>query len=127
MSRLSVPRLGHALIDRQHRRIRETALAFIAAIRHSSGRRELTALLHATERNFASEGRLMRASRYPHGAGHRALHRSILGEMKDLREILRRGQMPHQLLISRAVDWLAHHADEADRALVGHLARRKKQ
>jgi hemerythrin-like metal-binding protein len=127
MPRLSVPRLGHALIDRQHRRIQQAAQAFTNAIRRTSGRRELTALLRASERNFASEGRLMRLSRYAHGAGHRELHRSILGEMKQLRETLRRGQMPHDLLLRSAVDWLAHHADEADRALVEHLAQSKKQ
>ncbi|HAT11435.1 MAG TPA: hypothetical protein DCS97_12775 [Planctomycetes bacterium] len=118
----TVPRLGHALIDGQHQRIQLAAKRFLAAARRGRGRPELTALIRASTRNFASEERLMRASRYPLRAGHISLHQGILADMHRLRSNLRQRAVPHRALVAQAVDWLAHHADEADRRLVGHLA-----
>lgn len=119
--RAIVPRLGHPLIDRQHRRIEAVGRRMMRAAAAGHGLAELGELMRVTERHFATEERLMQGIAYPEMAGHRALHQGVLADMRRMRIQLRRGLPLHHKLVIQVVDWLGHHADAADRNLVEHL------
>ena len=120
-----VPTLGHDLIDRQHRRLAVAIAALHAANRRNRPIRGLMGrLLRETRRHFASEERLMRASGYADLSGHLALHRMVLQDMQRFQATLASGLPLHARQSAQIGDWLAHHADAADRNLVAWLARR---
>jgi hemerythrin-like metal-binding protein len=121
--------LGHAVIDRQHRRI-AAASAALAQARGGDPRAVatgLTGLIALLRRHFALEERLMERTRYPRAAGHRELHRALLADMLALRTGVRTGaQRFDRAARLRILDWLLHHTSEADRSLVAHLARSRR-
>jgi hemerythrin len=123
--RLSVPRLGHALIDRQHARLAADVRVLRTALaRGRPARTALGRLIRDTRRHFATEDRLMRRVGYADEAGHRALHEGVMGEMLRMRAALAAGRHLHPRHAEQVVAWLMHHAAEADRKLVARLARR---
>lgn len=119
--RITIPRLGHDLIDRQHRRLLALGRQLIAAVGHGRGLGELGEQLRATRRHFASEDRLMLRYRYPDITGHRALHDGVIADMIRLQTQLRQGGSVHRKCATPVIEWLAHHTDAADRNLVAHL------
>lgn len=126
MASCRIARLGHPLLDRQHRRMAEQARDFIAAARRGRGLGELGRLIRTTERHFITEDRLMVGQRYPERRGHNALHTGVMNDMLRMHGELRDGRAVHRELAAQAMVWLAHHTDEADRNLVAFLARRKR-
>lgn len=123
--RIVVPRLGHALIDRQHARLAAEARVLIAAVRRGRpARAALGVLIRDTRRHFASEDRLMRLVGYADEAGHRSLHEGVITEMLRLRDQLAAGRPLHPRHAEQILEWLLHHTAEADRNLVARLARR---
>jgi len=123
--RFVVPRLGYVLIDRQHARIAVEVRALHAAVKHGRpARPALSRLIRDTGRHFASEDRLMRLVGYADEAGHRALHEGVMSEMLRMRAMLVAGQPLHPRHAEQIFEWLRHHTAEADRNLVGRLARR---
>ena len=123
--RFLVPRLGYALIDRQHARLAaEVRVLLIAVKRGRPARSALGRLIRDTRRHFASEDRLMRLVGYADEAGHRALHEGVMSEMLRMRAMLAAGQQLHPRHAEQILEWLLHHTAEADRNLVARLARR---
>ena len=123
--RFTVPRLGHALIDRQHARLAAEVRGLRAAVQAGRpARAALGRLIRDTRRHFASEDRLMRLVGYADEAGHRGLHEGVMGEMLRVRAMLEAGQPLHPRHAEQFLEWLLHHTAEADRNLVGRLARR---
>lgn len=118
---MALPRLGHPLIDRQHRQLERIGRALVAALRRGGGvQAPLARLTRETRRHFACEERLMRQAgdAYPLADGHRALHQGMLEDMQRLRALLAGGACPHHRHGQQVLAWLAHHVDEADRNLV---------
>lgn len=123
--RFVVPRLGHALLDRQHTRLAAGVRLLHTAVRHGRpARAALGRLIRDTRRHFATEDRLMRLVGYADEAGHRALHEGVMSEMLRMRDVLAAGQPLHPRHAEQILDWLLHHSAEADRNLVARLARR---
>lgn len=123
--RFTAPRLGFALIDRQHARIAAEVRVLHAAVKH--GRPACAALgrlIRDSGRHFATEDRLMRLVGYAEEAGHRALHEGVMSEMLRMRAMLLAGQPLHPRHAEQIFEWLLHHTAEADRNLVARLARR---
>ncbi len=124
--RVSLPRLGHALIDRQHVRLAATAGALHAAAQRGRPARALLGrLIRDTRRHFASEDRLMRQVGYAEEAGHRALHDGVIAEMLRMRAMLAEGRALHTKHADLVIEWLRHHTAEADRNLVEQLLRQR--
>ncbi len=122
--RCRVSTLGHDLIDRQHRRLVALIRELHAAARRNQPVRGLMGrLIRDTRRHFASEDRLMRASDYADRMGHLTLHRMVLQDMQRFQATLASGLPLHARQSAQIGDWLAHHADAADRNLVAWLAR----
>jgi hemerythrin-like metal-binding protein len=116
-------RLGHPLIDRQHRQLERLSRALARlSQRGMPCRSALTAYLRATRRHFATEERLMAAHRYADAAGHKALHDGVLTEMERLRTQLPRGATLHERQAAALGEWLEHHISEADRNLAAFLS-----
>ena len=123
--RFVVPRLGYALIDRQHARLAGEMRDLYQAVKHHRpARAALGCLIRDTRRHFATEDRLMRLVGYADEAGHRALHEGVLDEMLRMRSMLGVGQILHRRHAEQIFEWLLHHTAEADRNLVDRLIRR---
>ena len=123
--RFTVPRLGHALIDRQHARLAAAARDLHVLVKRGRpARAVLGGLIRNTRRHFATEDRLMRLVGYADEAGHRALHQGVMSEMLRMRGLLEEGGSLHPRHAEQILEWLLHHTAEADRNLVSRLARR---
>ncbi len=129
-------RIGHPVIDAQHRALFARANAFARAIRRArtgEEARELCAFLrHYIEEHFATEERVMRRARYPLLDGHLRQHARFARDFAILdRELRERLATDRVFLLFRiqllVMDWLVHHTMKVDKHFGRYLMARARR
>jgi hemerythrin len=114
---------GHELLDRQHRALVQ---AFNQVAGAEPGRGDpagaLASLMGIAKGHFEVEERIMADAGYPGGEEHRAIHRLLLGQVRDLaaRAAANAAILTPQVL-DFLEDWVVCHIQVEDADLARHL------
>jgi hemerythrin len=120
--------VGHTVIDEQHRKLFSHADDLIDAMLKGRGSAEMKPLFDFLRDycrdHFATEEKLMAATRYLQSSTHGALHREFERQFKELEEMMAE-QGATSLVVLGAKDlirgWLVTHVGTVDVKLAAHL------
>jgi hemerythrin-like metal-binding protein len=117
---------GVAVVDAQHQELFARVAALHSAMMSGAGRAKVIELVgflaEYTVNHFAEEEKLMTQARYADLEQHRGLHKTLLGQVGELRAKLDRGEMPKTLEVTEFLGgWLRHHILKVDHAYVPAL------
>jgi len=116
---------GHRIIDSQHQAlfgaINQLAESFRAGNSSCQVRESLAFLEEYTCEHFQTEEGLMREAGFAGLAEHAAIHAELVEQVRELQARLEGGQPATMEVMIFLADWLTHHIDEADMALVDFL------
>jgi hemerythrin len=123
--------VGNDDIDRQHKRLFETANQLHDSMLRGEGNAVLGSLLQNlvsyTRSHFAYEERLMEEVRYPHLQAHRADHEALTRQVMQIRDEYRGGRVALTLKVMTFLkEWLQGHILESDKRYSSHLLQRKR-
>lgn len=112
-------KVGHELIDRQHRMLFSIGNDLINAImtKRSAGHIQLITddLVKEITEHFRTEEEILASSNSPLSDAHRAMHAAMLARINDLLAKFRHGQVPASELIGFiAYDVIAEHITKED-------------
>lgn len=114
---------GVAVVDAQHQELFARVAALHSAMMSGAGRAKVIELVgflaDYTVNHFAEEEALMARARYADLDQHRGLHKTLLGQVGDLRAKLARGDTLKTLEVTEFLGgWLRHHILKVDHAYV---------
>jgi hemerythrin-like metal-binding protein len=117
---------GVAVVDAQHQELFARVAALHSAMMSGAGRSKVIELVgflaDYTVNHFAEEEALMTRARYADLDQHRGLHKTLLGQVGDLRAKLDRGETLKTLEVTEFLGgWLRHHILKVDHAYVPAL------
>lgn len=123
--------VGIEPVDREHRKLFEIAgrvhdsLVSDTQTALDAARAAVTELLDYTETHFASEEKLMEAAGYPDQEAHRALHRALIAQARDMEMRLELGEPQMPLELNRFIySWLVDHIMNRDKRFGEFVAAR---
>ncbi len=121
--------VGNAQIDQEHERLFEIASRVYdsLAVRNEAGavNTAIAELLDYTETHFASEEGLMVAAGYPHLEAHRALHRHLLAQVRDMEMRAEFGEQYVPAELNHLItNWLVDHILTNDKKIGEFLSGR---
>jgi len=121
---------GNQVIDIQHRAlfnaINRLAESFRAGNSSRQVKESLAFLAQYTSEHFQTEEALMREAGFAGVAAHAAVHAQLMGQVGDLQSRLDEGQPVTMEVMIFLADWLTHHIDEVDMAMVDFLKERQQ-
>ncbi len=114
---------GVERIDVQHRELFARVASLHGAMMSGAGRSKVIELVgflaDYTVKHFAEEEGLMERARYADIERHRGLHKTLLGQVGDLRAKLDRGEVLKTMEVTEFLGgWLRHHILKIDHAYV---------
>lgn len=114
---------GFAPVDAQHKRLFEMVNELHEGIVKGSAKEIMSPLLKAlakyTVEHFHTEESLMSSRGYPGFAKHKRIHDELARRVSELVSQYNSGQTVLPLTLSRFLaDWIAHHIQEEDKALI---------
>jgi len=115
--------LGHAEIDRQHKRMlrlgEDLVEPLVGSAAHKPSATQLQALIDFAQEHFAFEEGLMRSTGYPGADEHANIHTSLLAELRKYCLRVQQGLHTNPVgLISFLWHWIVLHIGSEDRDLV---------
>ncbi|MBS1797472.1 MAG: hemerythrin family protein [Acidobacteria bacterium] len=120
---------GHAVVDRQHQELFQMVNQLHDSIVAGKGKDVLQPTLEKLARytiqHFGTEEALMMQTHYPLLAVHRQKHQALAQKAKEIIEGYKSGKNVLTITLSQFLaDWLSHHINEDDKALIDYLHRR---
>lgn len=121
---------GHPMVDKQHqelfRMVNQLHDAIITGKSKEVLMPTLDKLAHYTAKHFTDEEALMAAAEYPQMATHKLKHLDLANQAKEIIEGYRSGKTVLSITLSNFLaEWLRHHINGDDKALVAYLNARK--
>ena len=119
-------RTGHRLVDEQHQELFRMVNALHEAIVSNRGKEAIVPTLERlaayTVRHFSDEEALMRQVDYPLYLPHKRKHEELVKKAKEMIEGYRTGKLVLSITLSNFLaDWLRHHINGEDKALVRYV------
>lgn len=114
---------GNELIDSQHQeliaRVNKLTDALATTKEKNVAVQTLDFLMDYTEFHFSAEEKLQEEKGYPEFEAHKALHKSFVQAVDDLRSMLEEEEGPTDAFVAavnkNVVDWLKEHIQGCDR------------
>lgn len=121
---------GNAMVDQQHRNLFAMVNELHDAVVAGKGREVLSATLRKlsgyTIDHFASEESLMITAGYDGLANHKRKHDALASKAKEIIAGYQSGKLTLSITLSQFLaDWLRHHIQEEDQALITWLRQKK--
>lgn len=120
---------GHPVVDRQHQELFQMVNSLHDAIVAGKGKDVLQPTLEKlakyTIQHFGTEEALMLQASYPNLIPHRQKHHQLADKAKEIIEGYKSGKIVLSITLSQFLsDWLSHHINEDDKALIDFLNKR---
>src|SRR5579872_6450928 len=106
--------VGIPQIDSEHQGLVKLINDFYLAMMERKAKEVLTRVIDElivyTERHFKNEESMLASKRYARLAEHSAVHKKLTGEVYELRDHVRSGEITATIEVSKFLkDWLANH------------------